>query len=187
MRALAEFGVRKPVVANLVMFALIASGLIFGTRARKEFFPESRPTQIIIAAPYPGASPAEVEDSIAIKIEDRIADLDDVKEIQTTVSEGAATFIVEFQEGSDINEKLFEVKREIDALQDLPEESERITVDKFEPNLPAINLSLFGDADEHVMKEALKRIRDDLDRVPGMGEISVSGVRTDEIIVEVEP
>lgn len=186
MRSIAEFGVRKPVVANLVMFALIFGGLIFGMGARKEFFPETRPTQVQVLAPYPGASPQEVEDSLAIKIEDRIADLDDVKEIQTTVSEGAASITVEFEEGADIREKLFEVKREIDALQDLPEEAERITVDKFEPNLPVINLSLFGDAPEHVMKRTIQSIRDDLDRIPGMGQISVSGVRTDEIIVEID-
>jgi len=187
VRALAEFGVRRPVVANLVMFALIAAGLIFGINARKEFFPETRASHVIIAAPYPGASPTEVEDSLAVKIEDRIASLDDVEEITTTVSEGLATIVIEFDEGSDISEKLFEVKREIDALQDLPEESQRITVDKLEPNLPVINLSLFGDIDERVMKQTLQEIRDDLDRIPSMGQISVGGLRTDEILVEVDP
>lgn len=182
--SLAAFGVRKPVVANLVMFAIIGAGVVFGLSLRREFFPESEARQVVISAPYPGASPDEVERTLAIKIEDAVADLDDIKELTTSVSEGVASITIEFQDGVDINEMLFEVKREMDALQDLPEESERIVVDKFEPNLPVCVLSIYGDADERTMKEAIQQIRDDLETLPGMGDITISGVRTDEVTVE---
>jgi len=183
--SLAAFGVRKPVVANLVMFAIIGAGIVFGLSLRREFFPESEARQISITAPYPGAAPDEVEQTLAVKIEDAVADLDDIKELTSSVSEGVASITIEFQDGIDIDEKLFEVKREMDALQDLPEESERIVVDKFEPNLPVCVLSIFGDADERTMKNAIIEIRDDLERLPGMGDITISGVRTDEVTVEV--
>ncbi len=183
--SLAAFGVRKPVVANLVMFAIIGAGVVFGLSLRREFFPESEARQIVINAPYPGASPDEVERTLAIKIEDAVADLDDIKELTSSVSEGIASITIEFRDGVDINEMLFEVKREMDALQDLPEESERIVVDKFEPNLPVCVLSIYGNADERTMKEAIQQIRDDLETLPGMGDITISGVRTDEVTVEV--
>jgi multidrug efflux pump subunit AcrB len=183
--SLAAFGVRKPVVANLVMFAIIGAGIIFGLSLRREFFPESEARTVIINAPYPGASPDEVEQTLAVKIEDAVADLDDVKELTSQVSEGIASITIEFRDGIDIDEKLFEVKREMDALQDLPEESERIIVDKFEPNLPVCVLSIYGDADERTMKNAIREIRDDLETLPGMGDIVISGVRTDEVTVEV--
>lgn len=185
--SLASFGVRQPVVANLVMFAVIAAGIIFGFTLKREFFPEIRPNLVIVTAPYPGASPDEVEAALAKRIEDAIDDLDDVEEINTTVSEGLAAVTIEFDEGIDIDEKVAEVKREMDALQDLPEESDRIRVEKLEPNLPTINVSLFGEADERTMKRAIRAVQDDLERVPGMGDITVSGVRTDEILVEVRP
>ncbi len=185
--SIAGFGVRKPVIANLVMLAIIGAGIIFGVSLRREFFPEVRPTEVLISAPYPGASPDEVEDSLAIKIEDQVADLEDVEEINTTIGEGFATVRVEFSEGVDVTEKVFDVKREMDALQDLPQEVERITVDKFEPNLPVINVSLYGSDDERDMKTAINAIRDDLRSLPDMGTIAVSGVRTDEITVEVDP
>ncbi|MFI4896725.1 MAG: efflux RND transporter permease subunit [Phycisphaerales bacterium JB059] len=184
---LPEFGVRRPVVANLVMFAVIGAGLIFGLTLRREFFPEIEPTQVVIGAPYPGAAPEEVEDSLATKIEDRVADLTGVTEVTSTISEGGASVRVEFEDGFDIDEAVADVKREMDALQDLPEESERITVVKLEPNLPAIVLSLYGDASERDMKEAIQQIGDDLRTIPGMGDVVLSGVRTDEISVEVRP
>ncbi len=83
---LAAFGVRNPVVANLVMFTIIGAGVIFGLRLTREFFPETRPNLVLISAPYPGAAPDEVEDALTIKIEDRIADMSDVEEVTSTVT-----------------------------------------------------------------------------------------------------
>jgi multidrug efflux pump subunit AcrB len=185
--SLSSFGVRRPVVANLVMVAIVGAGLVLGAGLRREFFPEIRPNLVSIAAPYPGASPEEIEDSLAIKIEDRIADLRGVKEINTTVTEGAAGVTVEFEDGIDIDDAVARVKREVDALQDLPERSERIIVQELEPKIPVISLTLYGDADERTMKTAVQRMREDLRSVPGMGDVVISGVRTDEISVEVDP
>ena len=187
MSSLASFGVRKPVVANLVMLAIIALGLIFGLSLRREFFPQIDPVLVNIVAPYPGAAPDEVERSLAVKIEDSIEDLDDVKEVTSVVREGLASITVEFREGVDIDVKVAEVKREVDALQDLPDAADRIVVDKFEPNLPVIVLSIFGDGDERGMKDAIRSVRDDLRTLPGMGDVALSGVRVDEVRVEVRP
>ncbi|TVQ64751.1 MAG: efflux RND transporter permease subunit [Phycisphaerales bacterium] len=183
--SLSSFGVHRPVVANLVMLVIIGAGIIFGLNLRREFFPETRPNEVIITAPYPGAAPDEIESSLAIKIEDRIADLRGVKEINTTVSEGVASIRVEFVSGTDINIAVARVKREIDALQDLPERAERITVAEFEPNIPVVMLTLVGESDEAVMKRIIRQMREDLRVLPGMGDVFVSGVRTDEISVEV--
>lgn len=185
--SLPAFGVRRPVVANLVMFAIIGAGVLLGMGLRREFFPEIRPNRIVVVAPYPGASPDEIERSLAIKIEDRIADLRDVVEINTTVTEGSARVIVEFAGSVNIDRALSDVKREIDALQDLPEQSERIIVDKLEPNLPAVILSIFGDTSERALKEAALAIREDLRALPGMADVTISGIRVDEIRVEVRP
>lgn len=185
--SLARFGVKRPVAANLVMFALIGAGLIFGISLRREFFPAIDPTVVLVTAPYPGAAPEEVERSLATKIEDALVDIEGVKEITSTVSEGAASVSVEFYDRYDIDEKMADVKREIDALQDLPDASDRITVDKVEQNLPAISVSLYGDADERTKKDFIRGVRDDLESLPGMGDVAIGGVRRDELRVEPRP
>jgi multidrug efflux pump subunit AcrB len=184
---LVEFGVKKPVAANLIMLAIIGAGLVLGLNLRREFFPETRPNEVLVVAPYPGAAPEEVERSLAIKIEDRVADIEDVKEVNTSIVEGAATIRVEFESGVEIADATARVKREVDALQDLPPLSERITVEDFEPQIPVIDLTLFGDADERTMKESVKQMRDDLRTLPGMGDVLIGGTRVDEISVEVDP
>src|SRR6056297_2355223 len=121
---LAEFGVRKHVAVNLIMFFMLGAGVVLGMNLRREFFPEVSPSLIAVTAPYPGAQPDEIEDSLAIKIEDRVADLQGVEEINTTAVEGAATVLIEFEDGVDLDVALARVKREVDALEDLPEQSE---------------------------------------------------------------
>ena len=186
--ALASTGVKRPVVANLVMLAVIGAGIVFGLNLRREFFPEVRPNEVLVTAPYPGAAPDEVERSLAIKIEDPLSDLTDVVEINTIVSEGVAIVRVEFEDGTDIDAAVADVKREIDALQDLPEDADKIVVTSVEPNLPAVVLALYGEnVDERVLKDEIRRMRDDLRTLPGMGDVTVNGTRRDEIRVEVSP
>ncbi len=185
--SLARFGVRKPVVANLVMFAIIGAGLIFGVGLRREFFPYVESRMITVIAPYPGAAPEEVEDALAAKIEDRLADLTGVKEINTTVAEGMASFSVEFNEGYPIQIALNDVKREVDALQDLPDAVDNIVVDILEPNMPAIIVAIYGGADERTMKQFITQTRDDLLTLPEITDIQTGGVRTDELRIEVSP
>jgi len=183
----AKFGVRKPVVANLVMFAIIGAGLIFGSGLRREFFPFVESRFITVTAPYPGAAPEEVEEALATKIEDTVADINGIKEISSTVNEGMASVVVEFEEGVPIQEALADVKREVDAIQDLPDAVDNIIVDILEPNMPAIVVALHGGADERTMKEFINTTRDDLLSLPEITDISKSGVRADELRVEVYP
>ncbi len=185
--SLARFGVRKPVVANLVMFAIIGAGLIFGTSLRREFFPYVESRIITVVAPYPGAAPEEVEDALATKIEDKVADITSVKEINSTVSEGMASVVVEFEEGIPIQQALADVKREVDAIQDLPDAVDNIVVDILEPNMPVIVVDLYGQADERTMKEFIIAVRDDLLSLPEITDLTTSGVRADELRVEVLP
>jgi hydrophobic/amphiphilic exporter-1 (mainly G- bacteria), HAE1 family len=188
MRWLARFSVENPVVVNLLVFTLVATGIIFGLSLRREFFPETRPNQVMVIAPYPGATPDQIEDSLARKIEDALQDLNEIKEITTTATEGVATVVIEFQQGTlGIDEAVARVKRRVDALQDLPPQAERIIVRELEPNLPAISLSIYGEIDERLAKEEARQIRDDLRTLPGMGTIVLSGARRDEITVEVDP
>jgi HAE1 family hydrophobic/amphiphilic exporter-1 len=185
--SLARFGVRKPVVANLVMLALIGAGVIFGVGLRREFFPFVESRIILVNAPYPGAAPEEVEDALASKIEDRVSDISGVKEINSTVGEGVASVAIEFKEGYPIETALTDVKREVDALQDLPDAVDNIVVDILEPNMPAVIVALYGSADERSMKDFILQTRDDLLTLPEITDIQPGGYRRDELRVEVSP
>lgn len=183
---LAEFGVRKPVVVNLLMAALIIAGLYASTTLRKQFFPEADPDTATISLPYPGAPPEEVESALAIKVEDALRGIDEIDEIQTSVAEGGGGITLKFKDNIDVDRAMTDIKREIDALQDLPEEAEEITTQLIEMRLPVIRVLLYGELDEEVLKRAIRVVRDDLRDLPSMGETLVGGTREYEIRIDVQ-
>ncbi|MHC5114214.1 MAG: efflux RND transporter permease subunit [Planctomycetota bacterium] len=181
-----RFGVTHPVPVNLLMGALIIAGVASATTMTREFFPETTAESAQVTLPYPGATPDEIEETLARKVEDALADLDEVERLTTTLSEGGGGIMVEFHDGvTDVTGATDEVERAIDALTDLPDEAERIQVSEFEPRLPAISVSVFGDVDEEVLKRTVMSVRDDLRSLEGMGEVTRSGIRDYEIRVDV--
>ena len=183
--SLASFGVRNPVPANLLMFALLAAGLVSASTLRKQFFPEVEAESALIRLAYPGATPEEIEDTLAIKVEDAIFDLDEVDELNTSVGEGGGGITVNFVEGQDPDKALEELERRIDTLQDLPDEAQEITITLLEPRLPVIMLAVFGDLEELALKRAANALKDDLQSLPDMGEISIDGARNYELRIDV--
>ncbi len=183
-----NFGVRQPVPANLLYIAIMLLGIIYGSTLRREFFPEVRPRLAAITAAYPGASPQEIEEGLILKIEDKVAELDEVVEINSTAVEGLGTVVVEFRRDiRDIDEAVRTVESALNSLTDLPEEAERLRTTKFDPKLQVIQIGLAGESDEADLKRAIREIKDDIKSLPGMGNVILGGIRADEISVEVQP
>ena len=183
-----NFSVRNPVLVNMMMMVILIGGGLFALTLTKEMFPESRPNKLMISAIYPGVQPEEIEKAITIKVEEGIRDVDGIEQIESSVQEGMSnTVITLFNEVKDVDTVLQEVKNEIDALQDLPAELEKITVRKMVPRLPVISVAIFGDGTEAERKRAARKLRDQLLLLPGVTDVQITGTRNDEISVEVRP
>ena len=85
---------RNPVAANLLMVALLVSGLISAFQIKKEVFPEWEIDVVTIQVAYPGASPEEVERGILLAIEEQVRDLDGVKRVDSQASEGSGLVMI---------------------------------------------------------------------------------------------
>ncbi len=190
MKSLPQFSVENPVLVNLLMVAILIFGGYTALTLTREMFPESRPDQILITTPYPGATPEEVERGISIRIEEEIKDIEHIERIETTISEGISTLMVELtSEVRDLDDKVNEFKAAIDAIprDELPEEAEETRVTKFEPTLPVISIAIYGDTDEGTLKDAGRRLRDDLLLLPQITDVEITGIRKDELTVQVDP
>lgn len=186
--SLPRFGVRHPVPVNLLMAAALLAGIFYAFSLRREFFPELAPFGAQVLMIYPGAAPEEVEETVAIKVEDAIYDIDEVDEVRTTLSEGGGGVMVYFQEGiteDQYNKAVDEVERKVDSIQDLPRDLERMQVMETENSMPVTMVSIAGDVPEATLKRAAVSIRDDLRKIPGMGDVFITGTRDYEIGVSV--
>ncbi len=100
----------------IIFLVMITGGLIsFFTMTRME-----NPAMYIsggsVVVIYPGASPADMENLVAIPIEQGVNELDDIRKINTTIREGIATISVEFEHGTDAKEKYNELVSAINAV-----------------------------------------------------------------------
>ena len=185
MEFLGKWSVEHRVSVNLIMVFLIVAGLFVMLNMKREMFPQFSLDIINVSVAYPGASPAEVEEGICIKIEEQLKSLEDVKTVYATAAEGMGSVTLELVPGTDINEKLDEVRTEVDLIDSFPEEAEDPLVREITSNEPAIYLAVYGNVDEKILKETANKVRDDLVDTPEISLASVIGLREYEISVEV--
>lgn len=190
MRSLPRISVENPVLAGMATALLLVWGAISAMTLVREMFPESRPNAVLISAPYPGATPLEVERGLALRIEEAVKLIKDIDRIITDINEGSCVITVELTSNvKDVDQKVNEFKSAIDAIprDELPELAEQIRVFKSEPRLPVIAVTIFGDLEEAQLKALGERLRADLLRLPGVSDVALGGTRKAELTVEADP
>ncbi|MCH2303593.1 MAG: efflux RND transporter permease subunit, partial [SAR324 cluster bacterium] len=112
------------VAANLLMLILLIWGGMSTFNLKQELFPAFELDFLVVAVPYSGATPEEIEESIIVPIESAIEGIEGIKKLTSTAREGVASLRVELDEGS--NRKLIqdEVQAEIDRISIFPDEAE---------------------------------------------------------------
>ncbi len=179
-----EWLARNSVAANLLMLGIVLAGLMTIPRAMVEVFPETSADRISITVPYPGASPEEVEQSICVRIEEAIWDVDGIQEILSTASEGAGSVMVEVRTDASPREVLDDIKVRIDAIDTFPQEAEQPIVKEVVLRSPVIDVAIHGPADERSLKALAEQVRDELLSRPGITQAEVVNTRPYEIAIE---
>ena len=120
MKGIVSWFAGNHVAANLLMLFLLLAGVATGLTMKLEIFPETSLDRITITTAYPGASPAEVEEAIVRRIEEKVAGLAGIKRIDSVAREGFATVTIEVMKDWDLQELLDEVKAEVDRITTFP-------------------------------------------------------------------
>ena len=177
--------VGNKVTANLLMMILLAGGLVTSFSIKKEVFPEFELDTVSISVAYPGASPEEVEQGILLVVEEAIQSVEGIKEVTATASEGSGVVRAELLEGEDQQEVLQEIKQEVDRITTFPGEAEEPVVSLSSRKRQVLQLSLYGDISELVLRELGEQVRDRLLQQTGISQVSIVGARDFEIQVEI--
>ena len=118
------------VAANLLMAVLVLGGLFFLDRVKWEVFPQFELELVLIQVPYPGASPAEVEQGVVLAVEEAVRSLDGIQEIRSTASESNATVAVELMAGVDTSRALADIKSAVDRITTLPSQPAQLLLQR---------------------------------------------------------
>ncbi len=175
---------RNSVAANLLMWILLIGGVFGAFGIQKQVFPNFEVNIISVRVPYLGAAPQEVEEGVLLKVEDAIKDLDGIKQITSTATEGMGAVTIEVEEDYDVQVVLDEVKSQVDAIPSFPGNTEKPIVYRTKFQQDVLWIAVYGDASERELKEFAKNLRDDVANLPGISNVQVVGDRDYEISIE---
>ena len=173
------------IAANLLMWGIVAAGLVSLTGLEREAWPTTPFYHIEVSMAYPGATPEEIEESIIVKIEDQVSGLDDVKAVKSVAAPGIASVRVQMDSRTDMARALDDIESAVNRVESFPVGAERPRFWEMDNRMSMMRLIVYGDVTERSLKELAYRIEDDLTTLPSVSQVEVSGVRNYEISIEV--
>lgn len=177
---------RHPTAANLVIAIMLVAGLAGLWRMNTQFFPDFGIDVVTVNVAWQGASADDVDLSVVQAIEAEVRFLDEVKRVRSVAREGAASIIVEFEQGADMQAGLSNVDAAVAQATTLPEDSETPRVARFVRYDTIARIALSGPYSERALRVFAKRLRDEM-IAAGIDRVALSGVRDPEIWVEAQP
>ncbi len=182
------FFARNGVAANLLMGGIIIWGLatLRSGNIPIEVFPEFDSNVISISVPYRGGTPEEVEESVVIRVEEAIADIEGIDRITSTATSSSASINVEVDHDYDRILVMDEVKAAVDSITGLPDEAERPRLTLGQRYFSVINVVLFGDLNERDFRTLGEQIRDEITDLPSVTNAELQAVRPHELAIEID-
>ena len=186
MHSLIEWFTRNSVAANILMVSIVTAGIYYG---RNEIvlqeFPDYASRTISVQVQYRGSTPTEIEESIVLRLEENLFDVEGVTEMDSRASSSSGTVALTISDNHDLNRALDEVKNRVDTIRSFPIEAERpqITLRSYEERV--ITVVLAGNLSELEMKTLGENIRDELSNLESITLTSLKAVRPYEIAIEV--
>jgi multidrug efflux pump len=179
-----RFFINRPIFASVLSIVIVLAGSIAGFTLPVAQYPEITPPTVEVSAYYPGANAEVVRDTVAAPIEQQVNGVEGMMYMSSQcTNDGNYTLTITFQPGSDLNiSQVLVQNRESLAEPILPDLVKRrgISVKKKSPNvLMIVNLFATDDSrkDIDLSNYATIQIRDELSRLPGVGDITYLGQR----------
>ncbi len=186
MKNFLGYFIKYPVAVNIFIVGFLIFGFLGYQKMNSSFFPLSDAKTIQITVTYPGASPEEVEEGIVEKIERNLKGIIGVDRVSSVSQENSASVTIEILSGFDINLVLDEVKNAVDRIPSFPKTIEPPVIETIKPTRPAISFIITGkDIPLRILKEYAQDIENDLLRIDGISQISLTGFPDEEIEISI--
>jgi len=177
---------RNPVAANLLMAAVVVTGLVVMRGIRQEIYPSFQLDTVQVEMEYRGASPEEVERAILLPIEAELRSLEIIRRLEAVASEGQARVTAEISPGYDHNRALQEITTAVQRISLFPNEAEppRFTLGSGRRR-SVMSIAVYGDLSERTLIDYARQLEDGLLAEPDISIVNVRGVRRPEIHIEI--
>src|SRR5688572_12487675 len=190
MQWLAEVCVKRPVFATMLIMSLVVVGAFSFLSLGVDLFPKIDFPTITITVLNPGASPQEVETEITEKVEEAVNTISGIDELRSTSIEGISQVFVQFVLEKDVNVAAQEVENRVQTvIPNLPETAEQPTVQKLDTDAaPVLRIVISAPTSLRDVTEVAKnKVKERIESINGVGQVSIIGGRERQINVWVDP
>ncbi|MFQ3599295.1 MAG: efflux RND transporter permease subunit [Chloroherpetonaceae bacterium] len=175
---LIEFSVKKYQFTIVVFLALVAVGVSSFMSISRSEDPQITFAGSVVIAVYPGASPADIEESVVDKIEKKIGALDNLKTLKTEIEDGIAVLRIEFDANEDPDKKFDEVVREINLVRpELPADLLSLEVNKISPtDVNIVQVALVSESASYkILEQVADKLKKKFENIDGVKESDTHG------------
>jgi multidrug efflux pump len=177
----------RTVIAVLIL--LFISGTIAYITIAKEAEPDVDIPFIFVSTFLEGISPEDAERLIVRPFEEELRGIEGVKEMTSTAFEGGSNVVLEFTAGFDADQAVQNVREAVDRVKpELPEEAEEPLVTEINTSIfPVLVVTLYGDVPERALVRIARQLRDKIETVPSVLDVTISGDREEVVEVIADP
>ncbi len=173
---------------TLIMFIMVVVvGVVTILTMPRAEDPDMNAPQFPIIAVYPGTSPEDMEELVVKPVEKRLYELENVRKINTSISDGLAVFAVYYKYGVNVDEKYSEIVRELNSIKgDLPKEVIKLEAQKATPSgTNVLQMALISNnASLDVLKTTAERLQEDLEKVTSLKKVTISGLPDAQVKID---
>ena len=174
----------------MVFLAVMVFGVFSFLRLPIDLFPEVENPVITVITTYPGSGALEIEKNITDHLESGLSTVPNLKEMTSNSVDNVSTVMLEFEFGINLDEAANDIRDVLGrTTRLLPDDADEPFLFKFSSS--AIPVMVFSATAEQSYGE-LERILEDrlvgpLNRIPGVGAVSVYGAPVRQVEVIVDP
>jgi hydrophobic/amphiphilic exporter-1 (mainly G- bacteria), HAE1 family len=177
---LTRFSIQRPIIVAMLFIALAIYGVFSFFQIGRSLNPNVTFPIVVVAASYPGASPAEMERLVIKPIEDQIDGIDNLDQMSATAEEGRADVVVQFKLDTNLDYAAIDVQRRVDTARVyMPTDLDPPLVDKSagSQQAPILTLALSSHTLSATALSDLvaQRIVPDIRHVPNIQSVDTSG------------
>jgi multidrug efflux pump subunit AcrB len=174
-----------PTAANLLMLLFFFLGAVSAPRLLRETFPDHDATEVETRVLWPGASAEDVEEAVCRRVEDALESVTGVEEVRSDAREGVGVVVAEMREGRDYLAFLTDVKTEVEAIDDFPEDAEDPVVRELGRTELVVAVAVTGPMSEPDLKTCAEELKDRMQRLPMISEVEILGFSDRQIQIQV--
>jgi len=185
-----ESAVRKPITTLLLFVAVILFGLYSYNRLAVDLYPEIDPPFISVFTFYQGANAEDIETNISRILEDNLNTVANLKKLTSSSYENYSLLFLEFEWGANLDEATNSIRDALSRItKSLPDGAETPIIFKFNTTMiPILEFSVTAKESTPALAEIIEdAVVNPLNRIDGVGAITISGGEKREIMVDVDP